>query len=134
MIVVGVSNQNLNENSLIEKIKLLEVLDIFHAESKNGASLVCIVTHVDSKKIYARRITTQENCNFDRETGLAVAAPGESEAIIKSVKTLPIEIYQIMTGLDRRYRLGGKGLEDAKLTHDEKKALLFIDEFYSTTT
>jgi len=124
-------DKNISDRALMEKIKLLEVFDIFHAESQNGASLICIVVGVDSRKIYARRITTQENCIFDRETGLADAAPGESEAIIKSVSPLPIEIYQTMIGLDRRYRLGGKSLGDAKLTDNEKKALLFIDEFYS---
>lgn len=124
----------ISSTTLLEKIKLLDVFDIFHAESQNGASLVCVVTRVDSEIIYARRITTQENCNFDRETGLADAAAGESEAIITSVEPLPIEIYQVMIGLDRRYRLSGKSLEYAKLTDDEKKALLFIDDFYSTAT
>lgn len=123
-------DENANDGALSEKIKLLEMFDIFHAESQNRANLICIVTSVDSGKIYARRITTQENCSFDRETGLADAAPDKSEAIIRSVAPLPIEIHQTLVGLDRRYRLGGKSLENARLSESEKKALLFVDEFY----
>lgn len=109
------------DDNLIEKLNFLKVSDIFYGESGNGAILICVVTRLDDNKIYSRRITTQDDCVFDRKTGLANRNPGESEAIITSVEPLPAEIYQILIGLDRRYRAG----EDAKLTTDEKRALLF---------
>ena len=50
-------------------LRSLTVGDVFHARSPNRASLVCLVTSVSDSTIYARRITTQDELEFDRQTG-----------------------------------------------------------------
>ena len=56
-------------------LQSLAVGDIFHAQSSNGASLVCLITAVDNGTIYARRIHTQDDVQFDRSTGFEVGKP-----------------------------------------------------------
>jgi len=56
----------LDRKTLIGK---LDVGDIFHAEYPNGASCVCRVLSVNEAAIHARRMTTQENLEFERQTG-----------------------------------------------------------------
>ena len=47
----------------------LDVGDIFHAEYPNGAKCICLVLSVNDATIDARRVTSQENLEFDRQTG-----------------------------------------------------------------
>jgi hypothetical protein len=51
-------------------LRNLSVGDIFHARGSGPASLVCLVTAVDDGTIYARRIHTQDDLQFDRTTGV----------------------------------------------------------------
>jgi hypothetical protein len=97
--------------------------DLFHATSTNGASILCIATGIGETTINARRLLVFEYLSFDRVTGNA------DGSVIDSVAPLPIDIHNVLMSLDRRHRLG-RSLADAKLTDAEKKALLFIADFY----
>lgn len=114
----------------------LRVGDIFHAEYPNGASCVCLVLSVNDSTIRARRVTSQENLEFDRNTGLEAASGAQARAVIDSVAPLPLEIHNAFLALDRKYGCmqpddwDGPNLERFKLTETEKKALLFIADHY----
>jgi len=113
--------------------------DIFHAEYPNGASCVCLVLSVTNDAIRARRVTTQENMEFDRKTGNENDDSGGAVAIINSVARLPPEIRAVFLEMDRKYRtfmamdeISRFNLpsEQTKLTGAEKNALRFIDAYY----
>jgi hypothetical protein len=107
--------------------------DIFHARSRNGASLVCLVTATDDGTIYARRIHTQDDVHFDRNTGFEV---GKQHTKIDCVVPFPPDIRDIFLELDHKYQklmaLVRQGveltLEQTKMTSDEKRANLSIDQ------
>jgi|SRR5580700_4214148 hypothetical protein len=115
----------------------LDVGDIFHAEYPNGASCVCRVLSVNEATIHARRMTTQENLEFDRQTGIERVNDGQAQAVINSVAPLPTEIHNVFLALERKYGQiqpedwDGPDLERFKLTEAEKKALLFVGPHYS---
>jgi len=116
----------------------LDVGDIFHAQSPNGASLICLVLSVGTSTIQARRVTTQEDVEFDRRTGVKLGDDRAVPCMIDSVVALPSEIHNTFLELDRKYRnlmaMDEKSrfedLERLKLTDAEKKALLFISSHY----
>lgn len=118
----------------------LNIGDIFHAQAQNGASLICLVLSVDKRTIQARRVTTQENLEFDRRTGIKVGDDRESPCVIDSVAPLPAEIHNVFLELDKKYgvlmamdeKQRFEDLERLKLTDVEKKALLFVDPHYSS--
>jgi hypothetical protein len=118
---------------MVERAVILQKLDagdVFHAESPNGASLVCLVTRVDEGTIYARTVTTQYSLRFDRTTGEAEWGGGGAPCIIDSVAPLPVEIYHVILGIDRKYRLE-QDVDKLKLNDAEKRALVFVDSHYS---
>src|SRR5579884_2674189 len=80
----------------------LSIGDIFHGRSPNGASLVCLVTAVTDAVIFARRITTQDDHQFDRRTGTEL---GESRGTIDCVAPLPPDVQEVLLALDRRGRI-----------------------------
>jgi hypothetical protein len=114
-------------------LRSLSAGDIFHARSPNGASMVCLVTEVDEGTIYARRIHTQDDEQFDRKTGYEC---GKDHTKIDCAAPLPPEIYDIFVGLDRRYQaqmeLVRKGFEpdmmQARYTPDERHAHGVLDK------
>lgn len=114
-------------------LRRLAAGDIFHGRSPNGASLVCLVTSVTESTIGARRITTQDELAFDRQTGVEI---GDVRSRIDCVAPFPPDIRDIFLALDRKYRalreMDRSGIEpDAdqiRLTVEEKRALFFIDE------
>ena len=117
----------------------LEVGDIFHAAYPNGASCICLIISVDETSLQTRRVTTQENIEFDRQTGIEKAADGEPLAVIDSVAPLPDEFHTIFLALDQKYRavhgrddVLEKDPEYFKLTEAEKKAFRFIDSHYAS--
>lgn len=118
----------------------LVVGDIFHAQAPNGASYICLVLAVSDVTIRARRVTTQENVEFDRKTGIERDDNGHAPAIIDSVTPLPPEVHNVFVEMDRRNRRllemdddsRFADLDRLKLTDAEKKALLFIASHYST--
>jgi len=119
----------------------LNVGDIFHAEYPNGASCVCLVLSVNDASIQARRVTTQENLEFDRQTGVERDSNAQSLAVINSVASLPAEIYNVFLAMDHKYKkfmaMDEKSRfeqnpEQFKLTDVEKKTFRFIDSHYSS--
>jgi hypothetical protein len=116
----------------------LDVDDIFHAEYPNGASCVCLVLSVNGSVIHSRRMTTQEDIDFDRETGIEKNSDRKAKAIVSSVEPLPPDIRDVFFGLDRKYASITQNdweegdLERFKLTVAEKKALLFVDSHYAS--
>lgn len=113
-------------------LRRLVVGDIFHARSRNGASLVCLVTSFDDTTINARRIHTQDNVQFDRKTGQEVDKP---HTRIDCVTPFPPDIRRIFIELDRKYQeltaLLRQGVEltpeQMKMTDDEKRVNRSID-------
>lgn len=108
----------------------LVVGDIFYATAE-GAPLVSLVTSITGTTIHARTMTTQYSLKFDRQTGKG-ELKGEVRAVpctIDSIAPLPIDIHNVMLGLDRKSRLEWKE-ERIKLNEDEKRALLFLDSHY----
>ena len=82
----------------------LTIGDIFLAEHPSGASLICLVTSITPTIIRARRVTTQDDVEFDRITGMERLAGGASGRVrIDSIAPLPTEIREVILGLDRKY-------------------------------
>jgi len=106
----------------------LLVGDIFHATCANGASLICLAAVVTRDRIVARRITSQDRFEFNRATGSSVG--GKSQCSIDSVAPLPVPVFNVMLGLDRKMRLQ-RDPEKFKLDRDEKDALRFVDTYYA---
>ena len=105
----------------------LLVGDIFHAKCPNGASFICLVEGVTDDRILARRVTTQDNVEFDRNTGTTLG--NEVPCTIDSIAPLPLAIHNIMLGLDRKMRLQ-RDPEKFKLTKEEIQAISFVNEYY----
>lgn len=107
------------------KLSRLVPGDIFHAECPNGASLICLVEAVSNGKIEARRVTTQDHVTFELSNGLSLPDNGEARCTINSIAPLPVDIHNVMLGLDRKMRL-----QFDKLDRAEKDALRFVADFY----
>jgi hypothetical protein len=95
-----------------------------------------LVTALDDHTIYARRITTQDDMQFDRTTGLE---KGRGRGVIDCVEPFPPEIQAAFRGLDRKYQMFAEmrrkgdepNPEQYKLTPEELHALLSEDEHIS---
>lgn len=111
------------------RLRKLDVGDIFHAEAPNGASLICLVLRIDDATIHARTVTTQYYFEFDLRTGEAKWGNEGAVCAIDSVTPLPVDIHNVMLGIDRKFRLESD-LERIKLNDAEKKALIFVDSYY----
>lgn len=106
--------------------------DIFHASSQNLSSLICLVTSVTDTKISARTVTTQIELEFNLSTGVAYWGAEAAPCSIDSVLPLPVDIYNTVLGIDRKFRLE---VEESrlKLNDAEIQALIFIDSYYSSS-
>ena len=109
----------------------LTVGDVFHAESPNGASLICLVMAVTKTTIQARTVTTQTHLEFDRQTGIAEWGDERVPCVVDSVAPLPVDIHNVMLGIDRKFRLE-QDSERLKLNDAEKRALIFVESHYSS--
>jgi hypothetical protein len=109
-------------------IQNIAVGDFFHATCPNDARLICLTTAVDQTTIQARRITTQEDLEFDRMTGVEKNAD-RIPCTIDSVAPLPPDIHDVFLGLDHRYRTSTDP-ERSKLTQAEIRAMSFIYDYY----
>jgi len=113
-------------------LRKLAVGDIFHARGSGPASLVSLVTAIDNGTIYARRIHTQDDLKFDRNTGFQL---GKVHTKIDCVAPFPPDIHNIILEMDRKHgyhtELFRKGVEpdpkQRKMTADEKRANLSIN-------
>jgi hypothetical protein len=111
-----------------ELLGRLVVGDMFHAQAPNGASLVCLVTTVSSDKIYAKRMTSLDNLEFDRQTGIE-SGPDSVASRIDSVTPVPVDIHNIWLGIERKFRLEHQP-DRFKLNDDEIRAIKFINDHY----
>jgi hypothetical protein len=110
----------------------LTVGDVFHASSRpDGPSLICLTVSVTETTIQARRITTQEDLEFDRQTGAEKCDDGRVSRI-DSVAPLPLAVLNVILGIDRKYRLL-QDPEQAKLTDAEIKALMYTGPHYASS-
>lgn len=111
----------------------LAVGDIFHAESPSAPSMICLVMAVTETRIKVRTVTHQLHLEFDRRTGVAEWASDERVlgAVVNSVAPLPVDIHNVMLGLDRKMRLE-QDPERIKLNDAEKRALVFVGSHYSS--
>src|SRR5258708_3197311 len=116
-----------------DQLARLVVGDIFHAHpsSPEGASLICLVVSVTESTIHARTVTTQMQTEFDRQTGEGVWGDDRVPCTIDSTAPVPVEVHNVMLGLDRKNRLE-RIPERFKLNDVEIKALLFLDAHYSS--
>ena len=103
--------------------------DIFHAESPNGASLICLTLSINSYTVTARTVTTQMTFYFDINSGIALSGKDLVSCTIDSIMPLPIDIYQVMLGLDKKFRCQ-KDFAKLKLTDKEIQGLLFVEKHY----
>jgi hypothetical protein len=114
-------------------LRKVAVGDIFHARSSNRASLTCLVTAIDEGVIRARRIHTQDDVQFDRNTGFEL---GKAHTRIDCVAPLPPEVHTIFVEFDKRYQaamaLVRKGVEvdpkEARWTAEERRAHELLNE------
>jgi hypothetical protein len=126
-------------------LRRLVVGDIFHARflpvDQPGPSLICLVTSVTESSIQARTVTTQFVFQFDVKTGEAESIDEraflrqkEEKAVcaIVSIAPLPVDIYNVMLGIDRKFRLESvdRNPERIKLNDAEKQALIFAASHY----
>lgn len=106
--------------------------DLFHAAHMNGATRICIVTSVETAKLSARAITTQETYSFDRSTGESSPAD-DDEAVCKIDSLHPLEanIRIHLLEIDRRYRSCAQ-LDQLRLSKVEQRALLDAAAFFAS--
>ncbi len=97
--------------------------DLVHGRCSQGHSLLCLVESLGPDRIVTRRITTQEPVTFDIETGEVMGAPG---GCLDSIMPLPVDLHDVLLGLDRKMRLG-----DQPLSPVEKDALDLANEVYA---
>ena len=116
-------NDEATVTDLRSKLSLLVPGDIVRGHDTGGAILICLVEAVKPDRIETRRITTQDHVTFDVGTGEEVGNP---ESRIDSIEPLPLDMHNVLLGLDRRMRLGELPLNQA-----EKEALQFFADFYS---
>jgi hypothetical protein len=107
----------------------LAVGDVFHAESPKAPSLICLVVSVTEATIQSRTITSGEYFEFDRQTGAAQWDDEATLCTINSVAPLPVDIHNVILGLDRKLRLE-QDPERVRLNDVERQALIFVDRHY----
>jgi hypothetical protein len=111
------------------ELRKLAVGDIFHANSPDGASLICLVLSVTEGTIHSRTVTTQVYLEFDRRAGNAKWGEEPIICTIDSVTPLPVGVHDTMLEIDRKFRLE-RNLERLRLTYAEKRALVFVASHY----
>lgn len=102
------------------KLSWLVPGDLVHGRDEGKQNLICLVECVGPSRIKTRRITTQEQVTFDIGTGENIETPG---CRLDSIMPLPVEVHDVLLGLDRKMRLGNQQISEA-----EKAALDFADE------
>lgn len=106
----------------------LDVGDLFHASCPSKASYICLVKAMAEDRIISRRITTQEDVDFELTTGFTLPVSEETRCRIDSIAPLPAAIHNVMLGLERKMRL--RGADNKRLSDEEKDALKFVADFY----
>jgi len=106
----------------------LDIGDLFHASCPSPASYICLVKAIAEDRIVSRRITTQEDVEFELATGFTLPFSEKPRCRIDSIAPLPVVIHNVMLGLERKMRLS-RG-ESGRLNEEEKDALKFVADFY----
>jgi len=114
-------------------LRVLAVGDIFHARNPNGASMVCLVTAVSDTTLFARRIHTQDDHQFERRTGIEL---GELNSRIDCVAPLLPDVHDVLVAMDEKgqrlaamFRSGVKSdPKEYRLTDAEKRASRLLDD------
>ena len=109
----------------------LAVGDVFHAESPKAPNLICLVVSVTETTIQARTVTSGEYLEFDRQTGVAQWVDEAVSCTIDSVAPLPVDIHNVILGLDRQLRLE-QDARRVRFNDAEKQALIYLDAHYSS--
>ena len=109
-------------SDLRSKLSLLVPGDIIHGTCPEGASYICLVESIGSTCIETRRVTTQDHVTFNIETGEDIESP---QCRLTSIAPLPVDVHNVLLGLDRKMRLGHPPLSQAEID-----ALLFVADFY----
>jgi hypothetical protein len=108
----------------------LAVGDIFHVGFPNGARPICLTIFVDENLIRARSVTSEQHFEFDRQTGAGIAMwrDERTPCTILSTLPLPVDIHNIILGIDRNTRLEEDEAQH-ELNEDEKRALLYVANY-----
>ena len=114
--------QKASVSDLPSKLSWLVPGDIVHGRGEGKQNVICLVESVEPNRIKTRRITTQELMTFDIGTGENIEAPG---CRLDSIMPLPVEVHDVLLGLDCKMRLGNQQMSEA-----EKVALDFADEVF----
>src|SRR3954468_23118568 len=101
--------------------------DIFHVGFPDGARPICLTVFVDEHLIRARSVTSDQHFEFDRQTGAGIAMwrDQRTPCTILSTLPLPVDIHNIILGIDRKTRLEEDQTKPA-LDENERQALLYV--------
>lgn len=106
----------------------IEAGDVIFGIAVGGQEKLMLVYKTSPTKIFARHVTSQTRVEFDRD-GRSTHCEGGGSCTILSAAPLPPDRYDVVVGLDRKTRLL-HSLDQLRLTDEEKRLLLEIDEFY----
>jgi len=95
--------------------------------------LICLTVFITDAAIRARRVTTQEYFEYDRQTGGEHCADQTMSSRIDSVAPLPVDVLNVILAIDRKYRFI-QNSEQGKLTDTEIKALMYAGAHYSSNS
>lgn len=109
-------------------LQAIEPGDVLFARASDGSPKVLFVYRATDETIYVRLVTSQTKMTFDRK-GKSTFVDGNYTCKITSAAPLQAHEYNIVLGLDRKMRLS-HWASDVRLTDDEKRLLLTIDDFY----
>lgn len=109
-------------------LRAIESGDVIFAKASDGSSKLVLVHRVSETSIFARLVTSQTKMEFDRN-GRTTFVDGDYTCQIVSAAPLPAHEYNVVLGLDRKMRLS-HWASDVRLSQDEKKLLLTMDEYF----
>lgn len=99
--------------------------DIFRADGDQSGPLICLATLITESTIHARTVTHGLEFIFDRRTGIGKEPKYSIGGTITSVAPVPPDIYDALISLDFKRKNW-----DGPLSAEQKRALLFIANFY----
>jgi hypothetical protein len=109
----------------------IAVGDIFHATAPNGAGLICQALRVTDTTIHSRPVTSRDQYEFDRKTGMAQHEINGHliPCTIDSVALLPADVHEVMLDLGRK-NADPSPKEDSGLNDAECRGLVFAAQYY----
>ena len=116
------------KSSRKRKLGRVEAGDVVFGIAAGGQKKLLLVYKATKSAVFARHVTTQMKFRFDRDGRTGKLKGGGSVEIV-SVRPLPPDAYGIVTGLDRKMRLG-QFPDSFMLSQDEVEMLQKIDGFF----